>query len=80
MISYQILQLNEDHLSVGAQDFFVVTFVFTVSLGQHEEQQGSAEQSSGQTLSRNKHFDKVESLKFSLIFNAADFYQQLRNF
>lgn len=47
---YQILKLDEDHPSVGAQDFFIVTSVFTIGLGHQQNQQDSAEQSSGQTL------------------------------
>lgn len=43
MFSYQILQLNEDDLSVGAQDFFIVTSTFTKTAGQQENHQDTTE-------------------------------------
>lgn len=41
--SYQILQLNEDDLSVGAQDFFIVTCTLTTGVGQQENHQDTTE-------------------------------------
>lgn len=41
--SYQILQLNEDDLSVGAQDLFIVTSTFSGSVCQQENHQDTAE-------------------------------------
>lgn len=50
MLSYQILQLNEDDFSVGAQYFFVVTSTLPTGVGQQDSHQDTTEQSSGQTL------------------------------
>lgn len=43
MLSYQILELNEDDISIGAEDFFIVTSMFAKRLGQQENHQDSAE-------------------------------------
>lgn len=48
--SYQVLQLHEDDLSVGAQDLFVVTSTFRARVGQQENRQDTTQQSSAQTL------------------------------
>lgn len=41
--AYQILKLNEDDFSVGAQDFFIVTSTFTTRAGQQENHQDNTE-------------------------------------
>lgn len=43
MFSYQILQLDEDDVSVGAQYFFIVTSTFTTWVGQQENHQDTTE-------------------------------------
>lgn len=44
------MQLNQDDLSIGAQDFFIVTSTFTAGGGQQENHQDTTEWRSGQTL------------------------------
>lgn len=43
VLSYQIAQLNEDDLSVGAQYFFIVTSAFSTRVGQQENHQDTTE-------------------------------------
>lgn len=45
-----MLQLDEDDLSVGAQDLSVVTLRFTTAAGRQQNHQDTSEQSSCQTL------------------------------
>lgn len=48
--THQILQLDEDDFSVGAQYFFIVTSAFTTRVRQQEKHQDTTDYSSCQTL------------------------------
>lgn len=53
LLSHQVVQLSEDHLSVGSQDVSVVTLWFSAAAGQ-QNHQDTSEQRSGQTLQEDR--------------------------